>query len=85
MIILAPQKTYENCLNGCVELSYLHDNLVEKTCGICSTLWNIVTCEVIKKENPTTLINEVCDLCNGIVDKKDKFTDKKHCVNCGWF
>ena len=39
----------------------------------------------LPKQNPTISINEVCDLCNGLVDKEDKFTEEKHCVNCGWF
>lgn len=26
-----------------------------------------------------------CEVCNGKIDKEDKFTEEKHCVNCGWF
>lgn len=27
----------------------------------------------------------VCEICGGNIDKEDKFTDEKHCENCGWF
>ena len=27
----------------------------------------------------------VCELCNGKIDREDKFTEEKHCENCGWF
>lgn len=26
-----------------------------------------------------------CEMCGGNIDKEDKFTDEKHCENCGWF
>lgn len=26
-----------------------------------------------------------CEMCGGKIDKEDKFTDEKHCENCGWF
>lgn len=26
-----------------------------------------------------------CEMCGGRIDKEDKFTDEKHCENCGWF
>lgn len=26
-----------------------------------------------------------CEMCGGKIDKEDRFTDEKHCENCGWF
>lgn len=46
---------------------------------------NNVLAAVLIIENKTVVeVNKECDLCGGSVDKYDKFTEEKHCQNCGW-
>lgn len=50
MKILKYTKTYEDCPNNCKGFSYLHDNMEEKTCGICGTKWNRIENIVVSKD-----------------------------------
>lgn len=46
---------------------------------------NNVLVAVLIRENETVVkVNRDCELCGGLVDKYDKFTEEEHCKNCGW-
>lgn len=49
-------------------------------------LSQIATSETNKKQENETVVkvNRECELCCGVVDKYDKFTEEEHCENCGW-
>jgi formylmethanofuran dehydrogenase subunit E len=73
-------------------LGFIHDGISQDNEEVYWTFLNIDNGLIESrkeieepKQNSTIIINQVCDLCNGLVDKEDKFTEEKHCVNCGWF
>jgi len=49
MIVLKYTKTFEDCPNKCISISYLHDNQEEKTCCSCGQKWNRITNKKINK------------------------------------
>lgn len=53
MKLLKNIETLENCPKGCESMSYLHDNLEDKTCCSCRTKWNRITKEI---KNMKTII-----------------------------
>ncbi|MCA9357496.1 hypothetical protein KC872_04760 [Candidatus Kaiserbacteria bacterium] len=41
---------------------------------------NLRSGDVVRRSEQLT-----CEMCGGKIDREDKFTDERHCENCGWF
>ena len=42
-------KTFEDCIEGCKGISYLHDDHEHKTCCSCGSVWNRVDNVLVSK------------------------------------
>lgn len=45
---------------------------------------NVLVAVLIRENRTVVRVNRECELCGGVVDKYDKFTEEEHCQNCGW-